>query len=302
MATDDDGFERGLSEEEMIEQFSYDPFAKENTPEEPTVEETAPPIETQEPAAKESADAGVVAPGPAPVISAPEPVERAVPAAPSASEIELAALKSTIVEMQRRLDSQVVAAPPAPVPAAPADEIPAYEYGMPKELVDGLASEDAQERGAALSFLVKATSRMIHKTVIEQMRKEMAELPERITSDVERQTQARASREAIRQDFFQTFPMLAKPELQPLVQSLTATVMAETGITEWNQTLRDAIGARAYSVLGAVMPQQRGPIQAAPVQPTRVVPAPPPTSFAGNTRPAGAGRASVDDVWDTLFG
>jgi hypothetical protein len=145
--------------------------------------------------------------------------------------------------------------------------IPDYMFQIPDEIANGVYSDDASERKAALAHLVSGIGQSVHQTLLAEFEGRLAsvqkELPERMTQTVEAQN----LREQIRQDFYGSFRDLDRAELYPLVKHFTGQVMAEGKHKSWGPALRDEIGKRTKAYLesfGAPKAQSKPPAMTAP--------------------------------------
>ena len=302
---------------DALEVFRFDPFAQDIAATEPEAQEStggtlaAPEsgdVGTQGVSAEPAGAAPLAVPGTTSSVAGPAVQE---PAAPTARELELtkelerlradmtsvAALRQE-VEALKRGASGPAAGGPGPAPDA---DMPAYMFDLPDELVNGLASEETSVRKRALQFLVQGVGRAIHQEMAKVVENKVSIVPQMVLGRVEAERQAAGERERVRTDFYGRWPALAKPELEEFVAVVGRKVADETGLTEWSPALRDAIGARAMSILGMGGAAAGPP----PVQTSMPAPAPPPVRGTNGTRssvaaPSG-GRTELDLIYDTLF-
>lgn len=194
----------------------------------------------------------------------------------------------------------------APAPAQqqqqvqPKDDLPPYLYDIPPQLVDALASENPQQRTAALQTIVAGTARAVHG----EMLKVINDLRTALPSQFQQMMQAHNFRETVRRDFYGQYPMLQNEALAPIVGQATQQVLAEAAAqgrgVNWGPQMAQAIAERVFGAIPALragMQQQQQ--QQRPVAP----PAPQPQPqhmFTPGSRPA-AGSTVEADILNTLF-
>jgi hypothetical protein len=188
--------------------------------------------------------------------AAPTPATTPTPAA-APTDPELEQLKAFYRGLQAA-PAVSAAAPPKPQ-AQP--ELPHYAYEINEHMVRAVTSEDIMERANALKAFATNLSQTVHMRAVEQMRQEVAAaIPVFVTQMI---AQEYAKREIAR-DFYGTFPELNRPEVAPIVAQVAQQVMTELRANDWNQRVRDTVGARVKAMLGAiagqVQPQQQAPV------------------------------------------
>ena len=303
--------ENDLTENEVTDLLNYDPFSTPpDEPPTPPAGESPPPTAEKEAAGEPAATAGAPAASAAAGETPVAPTSSAPTDVGSGGTVEVGILQRLVESQAKQIETltrslgdfekRPTAAPAAAAPAgenAPSPAgLPSYDYDIPDELVDAMSSDDARTRKLALRALVKGTATAIHQEMMRSLEPRLSELPKAIESSVSRRQAEDARRGEILRDFYTRFPDLSREELSPLVANVAQRVMAETGISQWNETLRDAVGNRTRQILGIGTP---APV-AASVRPA--VPAPPPAMHGSNTRPPAApsGR-NVDEVWDLVM-
>lgn len=187
--------------------------------------------------------------------------------------------------------------------AGQSDDVPAHEYDIPDNLLNGLASDDMDVRKRAVQLLVKGTAQNVHRAMREELRQALDRTRSQIASDSNTQSES----QAIMRDFYSTFPQLNHEGLRNFVREATQQVSTEQGgFKAWTSEFRDAIGRRAIrniqSVYQQLVPVAGGapPPTPAPQSPTvavaRATPSHsgrPPKQIGVNSRP---GAAPADDV------
>lgn len=298
--------EDNLTETEVTELLNYDPFAEAAAKE----ESTAAPAEEKAEAAEGDGATAVPAIEAPPAAVAPVPTSTPSEKTGSEGAVEVGILQRLVETQARQIEALTKAiadrdgrkeggdpSPPGkPTPSAVA--VPGYDFDIPDELVDAISAEDPRVRKMALRALVKGTATAIHQEMMREIEPKLKEIPLATEASLSARQAQIAQRDAVLRDFYEKFPELAKEELSPFLANVAQKVMVETGISSWNETLRDAVGNRARQILGMALP-------AAPVGKVvkPAVPAPPPAMAGSNTRPpnAASGRA-VDEVWDLVMG
>jgi len=120
------------------------------------------------------------------------------------------------------------------------EQIPSYEFQIPNEIVESLASEDSQQRQAGLQKLVQGVGRSVHQTIREEMDQKL----ENVSKQVKQETQEETRADQIQRDYFGAFPHHDNEVLKPLVQRVSQQVMRERNVHKWTDTVRDEIGKR----------------------------------------------------------
>lgn len=222
----------------------------------------------------------------------PKPGEEEVPD-------ELALLKVQLEQMRAQLEEsrkpqQETQQPvketknPQEDPEKPLDYIPTYQYEIPESFQAGLKSEDPKESSAALHQLMTGMSRTVHASVLAQVKKfATRDIPAYVNNTMSGQSQA----QQVFHDFYGKFPALNKPDLYPVVASISQAVQKELGVKTWTPELRDAIGRRAYEVLKIKSQTQ--------AQPTTKAADPPPNIMKPGVRPQAKGAG--DDISDEIL-
>ena len=131
---------------EVIAVLGYDPFGP--------VDPSAPPSEAVQPAP----------PQPAPPAGPPPAAPAAAPGLPQApSELETLKQQLGMVTHELQQMRQGATAPaPGAQPPQPSDPVPAYQYEIPDQVLQLMASEDPAHRKLALGNVMTAVSRSVH--------------------------------------------------------------------------------------------------------------------------------------------
>lgn len=320
--------EKPLSDEEVDALISHDPF-KDGAPDFSRVPPAQAPPETP-PVAAPGLETPPVAVVPPALQAAPAPAP--VPAPQQDPQMaallqQNALLQQQITAMQQAVQPQgpgVPTATAAAMPGQPAvqpEQVPAYSYEMPPQIVQGLFGEDGDmgTRSRALSALVQGLGKTIHQEMRQEMQTRMqTQLPEQVSQHVQSAVSRENERARIFDDFYQTYPQFNQPAYQPIVAQAAQLVQQEIGATAWTPYMREQVAHKTALLLGGqqqqaappqqyiqpqVQPQyvqqplvqqvtQQGlpvvPPQYAPVlPPTQGLPAGPPMQFAPGANPIG---------------
>lgn len=244
--------------------LSWDPFGPPppaGTP--PAVPDAPPhPSAASAPAAAPSGPAPTP-PGPGPAVppstvpaAATPPPAPPVAAPPDPRDQQIAQLTRDLNLLRTTMEGVTRALPAAASPAAAPQQaqedymFPETDYAIQlhDNMVAGLASEDPAVRKANMEALVRGVAKIVHKEVVTAYRKD---LDRQIVPRVQRTLAAQREQEAIRSDYFGTYPH--HQQFSSLVAQVTQQVFAETGAQGWNADVRDRIGARVQSFIQAAV-------------------------------------------------
>jgi ribosomal 50S subunit-associated protein YjgA (DUF615 family) len=137
-------------------------------------------------------------------------------------------------------------------------QIPSYDFNIPDQLVNMLASEDPVERKQALAATVQGVATTVHQQVLQQVGTIVQHLQTTIPQQIAQAQQAAAVRQHVVSDFYGKYPQLDTPELRTVVQTIANQYFA-TNPPQWNATARDAIAAKVVQAIQGVVPTQ--PVQ-----------------------------------------
>lgn len=282
--------------------FNFDPFARPpgEEGETPPPDGTPAPSDAPAPADKK----GAAAPGKESPASAPKPgaAPAAKPAAPAPAtpKQEAPDFQKLFREQTEAIKSLVT---PAAAPKAP-DATPAppkFNVGIPPQLLEGLNSEDMQERAVATHALVNGIANLVWNEVTTHLKTELGTLASGIPQMMEAHAAQRQTQQAIFQDFYSSHQNLAGPQFQPLVLSAAQAVFQDyLGAgrqVSWDAEMRDAIAEKIYSAI----PQLRPVAGAAPPKPGQPA-APAQRRFmpGGSSRPAAAPAGPENEMLAVL--
>jgi hypothetical protein len=197
---------------------------------------------------------------------------------------------------------QAAAKPEGTAAAADAEiKVPPYNFNIPDELVNAMADENPGVRKAAISALIQGTGQAIHREVVKAIRAEIPEVARRVSME---ESRAGTASQNIFNDFYNKYPQYRTPEAMEIVKVAAAEVMRETGLTTWNEPLRDAIAMRTQTKIQKLMtklPASPAKTQAAPVAPkTPPTPRQPAAFLPGARAPQAKGNDVASQVADLL--
>ncbi len=183
---------------------------------------------------------------------APGPAMNPTPAATpegQKTEAQLAATMAQLAEAVKGLQT------PKEIPKPKAEEapqeaaVPAYMFNVREDLVNSLRSEDPKEFAGGLQMLIASIGQAVHKTVrgeFEQtLKTRLEEFKPSVITEAHVMQQRTTAQKEVEKDFYGTYPMLAKPELRPMVLA-TAVRLQQSNPQfadgRWTPEFRDAIG------------------------------------------------------------
>lgn len=283
-------------ENSVIDMLRFDPFAEKGGAAAPADSKGAGAAASPGQASPRSEEAAPQpTPDGAPGTSTPAPGQPAAeaPAAqpapqPAAQPSSLDVAAQRLVEAADRLQAPQQAQPQN----QPKDDIPAYLYDIPPQLLEKLDSENPADRATALQALVQGTARSVHIEVMKQINEVKAALPQIF----QQMTQAAEYRAQVRKDFYGAYPVLDNPNLAPVVGQVTAQVFAEMVASgqrpSWSPQVAKTIAERVFTAIPGL---RQVPAPAAQPQAQQT----PPHVFTPGSRPAG-GQSAADQIVDML--
>ena len=238
----------------------------------------------------------VTTPGSAPSDQQPATPPAATPeapAAPSASELELASLKAQVAALSAQLAEKTGSGESAPAPAGTQPTAPQpLNVQLPDELFAAITSEDPMTARQGMNTLVSTIATGLNfrfEARLAELRKEVGE--KFSAKDSEVQAAARQEEAAQqRAEYFEAFPTHNKPILLPIVAQEAAQLAAEFPNLPWDKNFVNALGVRVNNKLAEL--QGSAP---APTNPT--IPAPAPFTPGGNRQPV---DTNLDLISETL--
>lgn len=300
---------------DVADVFGFDPFegedGEDNSSPEPTQEEESSQAENQEgdDVADGDEDEGQETARPAGKKQAGQQTEEEDDVG---EPDELAVLRETVKTLQAQLagkqqqqpqqpkqQQQQQKAQPEKQSQSQQPDVPDYQFTIPDQLVDMLASEDVNERRTAIGALATGLARNIHQSIMQSVETTMAPRFEQLPQTMQQMQQVRETAKTVHQDFYGKFKELNKQEYYPIVTEIAREVMQEMGTQQWSEKVRDEIGKRTRERLGF---KPKAPQQTQ----TKAPPAKkgPAAMFSQGARPPmkRSGRSEADDVVDTLLG
>lgn len=227
--------------------LSFDPFG-----EAPKSEsgENAVPVEKTEKKV-ESGDGGGEIP------AQPQENEPPVPAATN-PEVEL--MKKQLKEANEALAAERARASVQQPPTTPKSEevkdtTPAYNFDVPDKLVSLLGSEDPRDVKQGIQALTAGTSRVVHKTVLDEVKKEIAPMIVKVAVQaMMQQMQSKNELQDIRKDFYGSYPEFDKKELHPLVGTIANQIAEELKVTGYDANFKKVLADRLKATLNLLQP------------------------------------------------
>jgi len=250
---------------EVIAVLGYDPFGPvEDAPAQPPVQPQAAPPQPGQPVAQPAA-----------------------PAQPNEIETLRQQLGMVTKELQTLRQPQQPQQPQQPK-AGPVDPVPTYQYEIPDQLVQLMASEDPGHRKMALSNVMTAVSRSVHG----MMQKELAQVIPALARQV---MVEHLGQQEVGRDFYSTYKELDKPHLRPLIYQIAAGWAQQNPQAGWTAETRDAIARIVYQTFNLQFPGGGAPAQVQPQPPAA------PVMMPTMTRPAVSHMATEqEEMMDLL--
>jgi len=243
-----------------------------------------------------AAPSPVTTPGSAPSDQQPATPPAATPeapAAPSASELELASLKAQVAALSAQLAEKPGSGESAPDPAGTQPTAPQpLNVQLPDELFAAITSEDPMTARQGMNTLVSTIATGLNFRFEARLAELREEVGEKFTAkDSEAQAAARQDEAAQqRAEYFEAFPTHNKPILLPSVAQEAAQLAAEFPNLPWDKNFVNALGVRVNNKLAEL--QGSTPVPSAPS-----IPAPAPFTPGGNRQPV---DTNLDLISETL--
>lgn len=268
-----------------------------SAPHQPEPAPSSTPAEAVPSAAPSQPAAPAPAAAAAPETSTPAPVTP--PAAPTAEQLELAALR----EFKR--NAEVAAAKPAPQAqptvegTGPEAEEPPVRYGLtiPDQLTEVIFGEDAGKASQAISFILNRQAEIVHANVVKQLRAEMETHGQRLLAP-QREEEAAKDRQSAQQQYWDAFPDHNKPTIRLLVTEAASTLAAENPGIPWGPEFIAALGHRVNAQLAELAGKPATPALGTPVPTAPAASIPPATRAAPPPSSAPTGQEEIGALWD----
>lgn len=180
-------------------------------------------------------------------------------------------------------------------------QTPDYNFEVPDEMVQTLTSGDESSIKQTLASFAQGIAQNVHRQTVYDMSQRMGKALPQYLQQVQGQ---QSQQEQIRQDFFTQYPELQRQEIMPVIEQVATQVQQETGIQDWNPTLRDAIGKRVREVLNIQPQSGNGGQQTSPGTGNGQNPPERPAAQTGGAKATPSGGASGEqrDIMDVVFG
>lgn len=144
------------------------------------------------------------------------------------------------------------------------EELPNYMFDIPSDLVRALRSEDESEARQGIQMLLSGVLKAAHNAIRQEFTQRLATNSETLQKQMsEAQAQVQV-RQAVTADFYQAYPQLNNPAVQPIVSQVWDHIVRTENPQQWTEQLRTRIGNAVIeriksmaqaSGLNAVVPQ-----------------------------------------------
>lgn len=261
---------------------------------------------------------------PLPPVPGAAPVAPAAPAQPSAvtpppaqpaydpRELELASLRAQVAQLQQALQPAQPGAP-QPQPGQPgtqgqpqAGQAPQYGLQVPREHLELIQGDDPQRAQMALSDLINQSLAHVHQRVMA----DVAPLIQNQLQTFRATLQSEQTTNSAIEDYYSNFKEHRTPAVMPIVAQEVYKMQQEFPGAPWNETYRNALGARVNAVLQQLSGQAPAPAPAPPngaagqprpiTPPVAHLPQQPAPMLPGGPRPAQGGTDPGDFMYETF--
>ena len=265
-----------LGNEEISNLLNFDPFAPPDgaAPDAGSADGAA--TEQPKPEGKATAadketsapvpDASGAAPKEKPLVA--DPATQTQPADYGKQLAEAMAQLAKVQEQNAAMMAELAKVRNAPQEAAgAAPEAPAYAVEIPDQLANAIFSEDPAQARQGLNYMVNSIMNKLHADFSAALQQQSAAIVQQVSRDVPQriyQEQSAAQQaKTIHDDFYGTYPEFNKPELKPLVQTVTlekAKARLAAGLsTDWSKEFRDDIAQTLRLIFAAGAPPAPAP-------------------------------------------
>lgn len=263
-----------LTDGQINDLLAFDPFAPptEAAPDAGLADGAAP--KEPKPDGKESSapapDASGAAPGKEEPPKVADPTSQTQPVDVSKQLAEAMAQLAKVQEqnaaMMAQLAKQQQAAPQAAQPQ-PEAEAPAYSVTIPDQLASAIFSEDPAQAREGLNYMVNSIMNKLHADFSAALKAQHEQIVQQVSRDVPsriyQEQSAAQQAKTIHDDFYGTYPEFNKPELKPLVQTVTLEKakarLAAGQSTDWTKEFRDEIAQTLRLIFAAGAPPAPAP-------------------------------------------
>ena len=174
-----------------------------------------------------------------------------------------------------------------------------YQLAMPDDVASAVFNEDPAIARQGLTHVINAVGREIHSRVLRQVDEVIGQ---RLQS-YGQQTTVQQQQENMRREYFQAFPQHQDPATQLIVAQEAQVMWGSNPALQWDETARNALGARVNARLGVVSQQQ--PQQqpfAAQSAPAQGQPVPTPAAQLGaSPRPAASSQDNDSNFIESVL-
>lgn len=121
-----------------------------------------------------------------------------------------------------------------------------YQFSVDAGIVQGLVSDDANERTNAVSMMVNSLANSVHETIANQIKQALQS---------ERQFASQAAAQhvqafEIRQDLFNTYPQLNNPAFGAVIDQTMQQLAQQQNVRSWSPQFRDQVATSVANALG----------------------------------------------------
>ena len=219
--------------------------------------------------------------------------EESQPTIPDKEEVIKAKLQMYEEKRKKQLQEAADKAKEAETSKQPARgmELPNYHFDISPKLLEGLGSENPDERKGAYQQLIGESLTYVHT----QIRKELSGILKDIEAYVPKvvqhmQTSSKefeAKAQAAAEDFYKKFPMLNNPQYSGIIKDAIDKTMDDLGVDEYSPNLGLIAGYRVLETLGQGFTNAPVAVPApttAPAKAPSTAARKAPHTFGGNTR------------------
>lgn len=237
-------------------------------------------------------------PGTQPVTQQPQPQPGVTPDPIAQVQQQIAGLTQVLSSQQAQTQ-----APQGEPAADPLETVPEYNFDIPDQLVNMMASEDPAERKQAMASLVRGVSQTIHQQLTETIKGVRDSVPQSIGQAIQMQELSRT----VNTDFYGKYPTLNTDQMRPIVKSTAEALMKQDiamGIQpQWTPQFMERVGVAVNQLLGPqAAPAAVAPNNGVPAAPAAPAATEPPAAFgAGGANHAGKmgkTRTTQQDIMD----
>jgi len=225
-----------------------------------------------------------------------EPPEQPIPPEAKPPQVDNESLKDVLKQVLAENKQEA----PAPAPQAQ-EEAPFYNPVVPTEIVQALASDDANIRQQGLSILVGGAMNKVRQDLVAVVRAEVQAAFSQVPSVFAQQQQQKSEGDKLRETFYEEHPNFGGNQARMQLVAMTAIQLAQNMGTAFkgpDKPFRDALAKTLQDMTGiqAGKPAGGNPPKAEPQKKL------PYQSGGSNTRAGEQTQNLQDEIWDTIGG